>query len=156
MIYFKIDLREGVTCPKGVGKGEEINKRLTLTHYMYFILTVWILVLIHRHFRHPAVASIASGSGGGDRKVTHLALPTPQKVVAAEAYRALKEVRDNMLKEFIGVNLPPWLDDSVNKTQSSRRPADAEALEKVMPDSPASAHIKYHKMPGLWKTHPGS
>ncbi|XP_047487710.1 carbohydrate sulfotransferase 1-like [Penaeus chinensis] len=95
------------------------KQRLTITHYMYFALIVWVLVLVQRHFRHPAVTTIHFVGTGGDTegKITHLVLPSPKKFVAAEAYRALKTVRDNMLKEFIGVDLPPWLDDPANETQ---------------------------------------
>ncbi|XP_027224351.2 uncharacterized protein, partial [Penaeus vannamei] len=108
----------GVEMTVSVALARFIRKqRLTITHYLYFALAVWLLVLIHRHLRQPAVTTIRFVDEGTDGKVTHLVLPTPHKVVAAEAYRALKAVRDNMLKEFIGVDLPPWLDDSANKTQ---------------------------------------
>ncbi|XP_066969085.1 uncharacterized protein [Macrobrachium rosenbergii] len=96
---------------------------LQRVHYkhLYLVAAVWILFLCrHTILEAEKLEREAGGGQMGDplgRGYVQDVFPPHRKVSQAQAYRALKDVRDQVLREYIGKDLPPWLNPEVNGSQ---------------------------------------
>ncbi|XP_071538184.1 carbohydrate sulfotransferase 5-like [Panulirus ornatus] len=99
---------------------------------LYLVLVVWMGVLMLTHRQHLSFTSsqsfrfLPSVTGGEDGQRSQqeslqkmlLGTEASRTLPHGEVSRGLQDVRRRVLRDFLGKDLPPWLDPKVNSSQA--------------------------------------
>ncbi|XP_068243969.1 carbohydrate sulfotransferase 5-like [Palaemon carinicauda] len=91
-----------------------------ITHrHIYLLAALWMIFLYGHTLREGELEKEGGGGQIGDPMGEGYIqiFPPHRKVSPAEAYNALKDVRYQVLRDYLGKDLPPWLDPEVNGSQ---------------------------------------